>query len=61
MLSSLSIYYKISVYKHLLYPSVEPSDSLNVPGSGSGTIRKCGLVRVGVVLLEEVCHCGRGL
>lgn len=30
---------------------------------GSGTIKKCDLVRVGVVLLE-VCHCGvklRGL
>jgi hypothetical protein len=25
---------------------------------GSGTIRRCGLVAVGVVLLEEVCHCG---
>jgi hypothetical protein len=29
-------------------------------GPGSGTIRKCGLVGVGVVLLEEVCHCGGG-
>ena len=25
---------------------------------GSGTIRRRGLVGVGVVLLEEVCHCG---
>lgn len=25
---------------------------------GSGTIRRCGLVEVGVVLSEEVCHCG---
>jgi hypothetical protein len=25
---------------------------------GSGTIRRCGLVGVGVVLLEEVHHCG---
>ena len=24
--------------------------------TGSGTIRKCGLVEVGLVLLEEVCH-----
>ena len=23
---------------------------------GRGTIRRCGLVEVGVVLLEEVCH-----
>jgi hypothetical protein len=27
---------------------------------GSGTIRKCGLVRVGVVLLGEVYHWGMG-
>ena len=27
---------------------------------GNGTIRRCGLVGVGVVLLEEVCHCGVG-
>jgi hypothetical protein len=25
-------------------------------GPGSGTIRRCGLVGVGVALLEEVCH-----
>ena len=29
-------------------------------GSGSGTIRMCGLVGVGVTWLEEVCHCGGG-
>ena len=29
-------------------------------GPGNGTIRRCGLVGVGVVLLEEVCHCGGG-
>jgi hypothetical protein len=34
---------------------------LNMLGPGSGTIRRCGLVRVGVALLEEVCHCGGGL
>ena len=28
---------------------------------GSGTIRRCGLVGVGVTLLQEVCHCGGGL
>lgn len=28
---------------------------------GHGTIRWCGLVGVGVVPLEEVCHCGVGL
>jgi len=25
--------------------------------TGNGTIRRCGLVGVGVALLEEVCHC----
>jgi hypothetical protein len=29
-------------------------------GPGSGTIRRCGLVGVGVALLEWVCHCGVG-
>jgi hypothetical protein len=28
---------------------------------GSGNIWRCGLVRIGVALLEEVCHCGCGL
>ena len=36
--------------------------SLNVIGShnliGSGTIRRCGFVGVGMTLLEEMCHCG---
>lgn len=35
--------------------------SLNVIGPykllGSGTIRRCGLVEVGVALMEEVHHC----
>jgi len=30
-------------------------------GPGNGTTRRCGLVGVGVALLEEVCHCGDGL
>jgi hypothetical protein len=30
-------------------------------GSGSGIIRKCWLVGVGVAFLEDVCHCGAGL
>ena len=38
--------------------------SLNVIGPynliGSGAIRRCGFVGVGVALLEEVCHCGAG-
>jgi hypothetical protein len=33
---------------------------LNVWLLGSGTIRRCGLVGVGVALLEEVCHCRGG-
>ena len=28
---------------------------------GSETIRRCGLVGVGVAFLEEVCHCVGGL
>ena len=39
--------------------------SLNVTGPhiliGSGTIRRCGFVDVGMALLEEVCHCRGGL
>jgi hypothetical protein len=31
---------------------------LNACPIGSGTIRRYGLVEVGVALLEEVCHCG---
>jgi hypothetical protein len=34
---------------------------LNVLGLGTGTIRRYGLVGVGVALLEEMCHCGHGL
>jgi hypothetical protein len=34
--------------------------SLNMSGPGSGFIRKCDLVGLGVVLLEKVCHCGSG-
>jgi hypothetical protein len=29
-------------------------------GSGNGTIRRYGLVGVGMALLEEVCHCRGG-
>ena len=32
--------------------------SLKMLGPESCTIRRCGLIRVGVPLLEEVCHCG---
>ena len=34
---------------------------LNVLGPGSGTIRGCSLVGIGVALLEEECHCRDGL
>ena len=34
---------------------------LNFWPIGNGTISGCGLVGAGVVLLEEVCHCGGGL
>jgi hypothetical protein len=30
-------------------------------GPGTGTIRRCDIVGVGVALLEEVCHCRDGL
>jgi hypothetical protein len=36
-------------------------DGLYMLGPGSGTIWRCGLVGVGVALLEWVCHCGSGL
>jgi hypothetical protein len=42
------------------YP-LPPCGGLNMLGPGSGTIRRCILVGVGVSSLEEVCHCGRGL
>jgi hypothetical protein len=32
-----------------------------VLGPGSGTIRRFGLVGVGMALLEEVCHGGSGV
>ena len=31
---------------------------LKMLGPGSDTIRRYGLIGVGVALLEEVCHCG---
>jgi hypothetical protein len=34
---------------------------LNMLDSRSGIIRNCGLVGVGIALLEEVCHFGSGL
>jgi len=33
---------------------------LNMLSLGSGSIWRCGLVRVGVALVEEVCHIGNG-
>jgi hypothetical protein len=36
-------------------------DGLYMLGPGSGTIWRCGLIGVGVALLEYVCHCGHGL
>jgi hypothetical protein len=33
---------------------------LNMLGPGSATTWKCGLVGVGVALLEEKCHCMGG-
>jgi hypothetical protein len=39
---------------------VEGGD-LNILGPGSGTIKRCDIVGIGVALLEELCHCGVGL
>jgi hypothetical protein len=36
-------------------------DDLNMLVLGIVIIRVCGLVEVGVALLEEVCHCQGGL
>jgi hypothetical protein len=36
-------------------------DGMSMLGPESGTIRSCGLVGLGVALLEEICHCGLGL
>ena len=41
-------------------PTVVGCGGLNMLNIGSTTIRRCGLVRIGVALLEEVCHCGVG-
>jgi hypothetical protein len=39
-----------------------PIDSrLNAWPIKNGTIKRCGFVKVGVTLLEEVCHCRSGL
>jgi hypothetical protein len=35
--------------------------SLNMHGSGSGTIKSCGLGKLGVAVVEEVCCCGQEL
>ena len=39
--------------------------SLNVIGPhnliGSGITGRCGFVRLGMILLKEMCHCGGGL
>ena len=38
-----------------------PLTCLNAWPIGSGTIRRCGLVRVCMALLEGACHCGGSL
>ena len=45
----------------LMYLAFHMCGGLNTLGPGSGTIRRYGLVGVGVALLEEVSHCGHGL
>ena len=34
---------------------------LNACPIGSGTIRRCDPIGVGVIYLEDMCHCGGGL
>ena len=41
--------------------AVSLCDGLYMLDPGSGTFRRCGLVGVGVALLELVCCCGCGL
>jgi hypothetical protein len=40
--------------------SIGYCSGLNMLSSGSGNIKRCELVGVGVALLEEVCHCAGG-
>ena len=51
----------ITVYYKKIFDIFHICDGLNMLGPGSGTTRRSGLVEVGVALLEEVSHCGRGL
>ena len=39
---------------------ISKCDGLYVLGSGSGAIRRCGFIGVGVALLQEVHQCGYG-
>jgi hypothetical protein len=61
-MSSVSVRIQREV-KHLrhLHRPYRPCGGLNTLGPWSDTIRRCGLVGVGVALLEEVCHCGHGI
>jgi hypothetical protein len=45
----------------LINDEKEHCGGLNMIGPGSVTLRRCGLVGVGVALLEEVCFCRCGL
>ena len=54
------------VYVYIMYICIFTNvicvcGGLNMFGTGSGTIWRCGLVGVGVALMGEICHCGRGL
>lgn len=41
--------------------SISTYGGWNMLGPGSSTIKSCGLVGIGVVLMEKVCHCGVGV
>jgi hypothetical protein len=40
--------------------NIQSCVGLTMLGLGTGTVRRCGFVGVGVALLGEVCHCGGG-
>ena len=50
------VFYPVSRELELMHIN-DGCGGLNKLGPGSGTIRRCGLVGVGVALLVEVCHC----
>lgn len=42
------------------WPPNAHCSGLNMLGPRSGTVRRCGLVGIGMALIQKVCHCGSG-